>query len=489
MKIYLILIFLIDLIFSQERKHKVENLFNEKLYNKTIYSGYLETNETGNELFYIYIPSQNGTEDENDDPLLLWLNGGPGCSSLIGMLTEIGPVTTKLYTGEWFKNEYAWNKNLNLLFIESPVGVGFTKLKGNITYSEEKTAKDLHAALDNFFDLFAHLEDRDFYISGESYAGVYIPFLTQELLNTNSSINLKGILIGNPMTSYQHDFERSVPDFALSHGLIDLDTYLNFTQNCPCLKPERAFKEYFGLQDFDIKCKIPIENNDNEFIPEKVTKKCNEIRRNIAEQISGLDIYGLYRKCQPKKKNDNNDYKSFILNQLSKHKHKMYIDNSDSSSESDSKEEEADILNNTCKDDPKIVEFLNEKETQIKLNVSKTWKMCSPLNYSINESIKFFYRDYLPTIKDRVKVWIMSGDTDIILSTLGTKRWIYSLKSEIDEDWKPIYDEENQIRGFKISYKNGLTFITAKGAGHMLPEDEPKTAEIILNLFINETLK
>ena len=82
----------------------------------------------------------------------------------------------------------------------------------------------------------------------------------------------------------------------------------------------------------------------------------------------------------------------------------------------------------------------------------------------------------------------MSGDTDIILSTLGTKRWIYSLKSEIDKDWNPIYDEENQIRGFKISYKNGLTFITAKGAGHMLPEDEPKTAEIILNLFINETL-
>ena len=45
------------------------------------------------------------------------------------------------------------------------------------------------------------------------------------------------------MTSYKHDYERSVPDFALSHGIIDLDTYLNFTQNCPCLKPERAFKE------------------------------------------------------------------------------------------------------------------------------------------------------------------------------------------------------------------------------------------------------
>jgi carboxypeptidase C (cathepsin A) len=160
----------------------------------------------------------------------------------------------------------------------------------------------------------------------------------------------------------------------------------------------------------------------------------------------------------------------------------MYINDLDSSSSS-----EADIIYNTCDDDPKIVDFLNEKETQNKLNVNKIWEKCSELNYSISESIEF-YQKYLPTIKDRVKVWIMSGDTDIILSTLGTKRWIYSLKSEIDKDWNPIYDEENQIRGFKISYKNGLTFITAKGAGHMLPEDEPKTAEIILNLFINETL-
>ena len=121
MKIYLILIFLIDLIFGQGTVNIVKGLFDESLYNKTIYSGYLETNETGNELFYVYMPSQNGTEEENKEPLLLWLNGGPGCSSLIGMLTEIGPVVTKLYSKEWFKNEYAWNKNLNLLFIQTPL--------------------------------------------------------------------------------------------------------------------------------------------------------------------------------------------------------------------------------------------------------------------------------------------------------------------------------------------------------------------------------
>ena len=114
----------------------------------------------------------------------------------------------------------------------------------------------------------------------------------------------------------------------------------------------------------------------------------------------------------------------------------------------------------------------------------KTWKKCTPINYTINQSIDF-YQEYLPKLKNKVKVWIMSGDADIILNTLGTKRWIYSLKSKIVSEWEPFTDDEDQICGFKISYENGLTFITAKGAGHMLPEDNPKTAEKILNLFIS----
>ena len=297
MKIYLVFIFLIDLIFSQGTKNEVFDLF-DGLYKGKIYSGYLETNVPGNELFYVYMPSQNGTDEENKQPLLLWLNGGPGCSSFIGMLTEIGPVVTKLYSNQWFKNEYSWNKNLNVLFIENPAGVGFTKVIENVTYSEESTASNLHKALDNFFILFEELKDRDFYVSGESYAGVYIPYLTRELIDTNSTINLKGILIGNPMTSYIYDYDRSTPDFALSHGLIDLDTYLNFSQNCPCVKPEREFIEYFGLEDYEIKCNITDEDNEsNGLISYKVTKKCNEIRKTISEQIGGIDIYGIYRKC------------------------------------------------------------------------------------------------------------------------------------------------------------------------------------------------
>ena len=78
----------------------------------------------------------------------------------------------------------------------------------------------------------------------------------------------------------------------------------------------------------------------------------------------------------------------------------------------------------------------------------------------------------------------MSGDTDAVLPTLGTLRWIKHLNSSVSSDWEQYRDENNQVCGMKISYENGLTLITAKGAGHMIPQDKPKIAEIIKDLFI-----
>ena len=130
-------------------KIKVDDLF-DGLYKKDIYSGYLKTDIEGNELFYIFTPSQS--EEPLKDPVLLWLNGGPGCSSLSGFLDEHGCVLSELYSDKLEYNKYSWNLNANVIYIEAPAGVGFSKSKDlSQKFDDTMTAKGTHQALKNFF--------------------------------------------------------------------------------------------------------------------------------------------------------------------------------------------------------------------------------------------------------------------------------------------------------------------------------------------------
>ena len=104
-------------------KKKVEDLF-DGLYTKDIYAGYLETGNPNHKLFYVFTPSQSDTPEK--DPIILWLHGGPGCSALESFLIEIGPVVTDKFSGSFHVNEFAWNKKANVIYMESPAGVGFT---------------------------------------------------------------------------------------------------------------------------------------------------------------------------------------------------------------------------------------------------------------------------------------------------------------------------------------------------------------------------
>ena len=186
----LLLLSIINISF-EGTKTKVEDLFPD--YKKDIYSGYLDTLITGNRLFYVFYPSQS---NPGTDPVLLWLNGGPGCSSLFGMLGEIGPVTTDNFSGELKLNPYSWNMQVNLLFIEQPAGVGFsTAADPEYNWTDVENAKNLLAGVKDFFNTFTELKGREFYISGESYAGIFIPHLAAEILEDKSTydkVNLKG---------------------------------------------------------------------------------------------------------------------------------------------------------------------------------------------------------------------------------------------------------------------------------------------------------
>jgi cathepsin A (carboxypeptidase C) len=173
-----------------------------------LYSGFLPLNGTdGKEMHYVFATSQNNS---STDPVVLWLTGGPGCSSLEAFVYENGPYYFPQNQTYLVKNEYSWNKFANMLWFESPPGVGFSKTGSNpknIYANDYTTADDNYNALKQFFVEFPEFKSHDFYISGESYGGIYVPFLaTWVQKNTTRSdprteINLKGIVVGNGLVN------------------------------------------------------------------------------------------------------------------------------------------------------------------------------------------------------------------------------------------------------------------------------------------------
>jgi carboxypeptidase D len=100
------------------------------------YSGLIPIDDTSNrELFFWFVPSDNQAAD---DEILVWLNGGPGCSSLMGFLQENGPFSWQTGVYAPVPNSYSWSNLTNVVWIEQPVGTGFsTGSKSSLSSSLE----------------------------------------------------------------------------------------------------------------------------------------------------------------------------------------------------------------------------------------------------------------------------------------------------------------------------------------------------------------
>jgi hypothetical protein len=130
-----------------------------------MYSGYVDVGKNGKTFFW-FVESQ--TPDSASDPVLLWTNGGPGCSGLVGFMTEQGPFRP-MPDGSLALNEYSWNTVANMVFIEQPVGVGFSvAADGEIKYGDAQAAQDNYNFVVGFFEKFKMLSKNKFFISSES---------------------------------------------------------------------------------------------------------------------------------------------------------------------------------------------------------------------------------------------------------------------------------------------------------------------------------
>ncbi|CAK8532132.1 unnamed protein product [Lathyrus sativus] len=198
------------------------------------YSGYITVNEdVGRTLFYWFIEAEH--PDPTSKPLLLWFNGGPGCSSIAyGEAEEIGPFHIGLDGKTLDRNPYSWNQLANILYIDSPSGVGFSYSKNSsdiLNNGDKRTAEDSLIFLLKWFERFPQYKENDFFISGESYAGHYVPQLSQLIVDYNSaakqdSINFKGYMVGNALTDDFHD------QLGIFQFMWTTDPYSIFTPSC-----------------------------------------------------------------------------------------------------------------------------------------------------------------------------------------------------------------------------------------------------------------
>ncbi|KAL4189151.1 hypothetical protein AMTRI_Chr08g205550 [Amborella trichopoda] len=195
------------------------------------YSGYVTVDQNaGRALFYWLTESPTRPSLR---PLVLWLNGGPGCSSVAyGAAEELGPFHINPDGKSLFLNPYAWNKLANILFLDSPAGVGFSYSNSSSDLKhpgDNQTAADAYAFLVNWLGRFPQYKYREFYIAGESYAGHYVPQLAQLIYQRNKGlpnpiINFKGFMVGNAVTDDYHDYVGTF-EYWWTHGLISDGTY------------------------------------------------------------------------------------------------------------------------------------------------------------------------------------------------------------------------------------------------------------------------
>lgn len=443
-------------------------------YTGTLYSGYLKAGPTK----YFHYMFNLAEEKPEEKPLVLWLNGGPGCSSLDGWAMENGPMFLNK-DGTYRLNEYSWNKAANMLYIESPGNVGYSYinsgLQNDIKIDDDIAAKDNLNALLSFYLKFPEFKNRDFYISGESYAGIYIPMLALEIINYNkieiekNRINLKGILVGNGVTDYNYDNYYATIDFLYSHNLISYEQRLEFNDVCVA--------------------------NYNE-------TKCEDIVYRIDNKTVNINYYNYLDICEmPKTDEGEMDYYSsyFLKNsfafknlktkqkQMKSFKLKSFL----------SEEEEDNIYNETlaipCVDDGPLLKYFNREDVKEALHVNKSikWEMCS---VSVFEN---YYRQdkasiwaYTVLLENNIRILIFNGDVDIVVSFFGNERWVNSLNLEVLEPWRQwrAYEDDVNVAGYVTKYK-GLTYCTFKGAGHEVPKYKPKESYYMFTKFLkNEDL-
>ena len=159
---------------------------------------------------------------------------------MLGAFTEMGPFVFRDGETELSFNNDTWTKVANMLFIESPCAVGWSYCNSVNSADDNTTATDNLYAVRSFFDKYPQYKENDFYVAGESYAGVYVPYLAYAIHNYNldvnttydRKINMVGWIVGNAVTNWDYDCDMANIDWLYEHAMYPIYQREQVLQEC-----------------------------------------------------------------------------------------------------------------------------------------------------------------------------------------------------------------------------------------------------------------
>jgi carboxypeptidase C (cathepsin A) len=392
------------------------------------YAGEVEVNRrTGSSLFYWQFNSVGSDISTDRRPLILWLQGGPGCSGQEGMLGErISPIFIDDNRVPHFNN-MTWALNFHLLTVDFPYNTGFSysNEQSDLQNSTVGAVGYLYNFLQILYSKYPIWFDREFYIFGESYGGHWVPGLAYKILIENSGSSLTGV------------FDIPLKGIGIGDGWFDA----NFQSS------------YYSTYSF------------NQGL---ANRQQQQNMANNEYSIQSSLIQGNYSAA--------NDYWNNLQDQFSNYSNGASVYNTR-------------IFGwQNFGDFPG---WLNLQSTKDLLNVmnNQTWTGCSDDVYDAftDDIFQGFISNMMPYVLSSIKVLIYNGQDDFIVNAIGVENFIANLQWNETVNFmrsrKAVWQVVGRVAGYVQSYSN-LTFAVILNSGHFAPFDQPYATRDMVNRFI-----
>ncbi|XP_063977154.1 venom serine carboxypeptidase-like [Diachasmimorpha longicaudata] len=404
---------------------KIAAVQHKQMADVQSYSGYLTVDKKFNSnMFFWFFPAEMNPKTA---PVVLWLQGGPGATSLFGLFTENGPfIVTKNKT--LAKREFRWSQNHHVLYIDNPVGTGysFTEHSEGYANNETQVGENLHRALVQFFQLFPELQKNDFFVTGESYAGKYVPAVSYAIHTKKSTspvkINLKGLAIGNGLTDPINQLNYG--DYLYQLGLIDFNGLELFHAY------QKRGMDFINQSKYDEAFQVFNEMIDGDL----------NSGPSLFENLTGFNFYFNYLKTHD---SEEADWISEWI-QMPDVRKAIHVGNCSFQFEA------------------------NEVENHLKNDITRS------------------EADKVAILAEHYRVLIYNGQLDIIVAYPLTENYLRNLKWVGAEAYKKAVRKtwmvDGEIAGYVKTVGN-LSEVLVRNAGHMVPADQPKWAYDLISRF------